>query len=120
MYEVLFYTTARGEAPVETFMNEMPAKARGKALGLIHRLSQEGPNLHRPQADHVRGKIWELRVSFGGNEYRVLYAFGPRQRIVLLHAFAKKTQAIPAGEIDVAQKRWAEVAPSLEKREGPA
>lgn len=117
MYEILFYTTARGEAPVETFMNEMPPKARGKALGLIDRLSREGPNLRRPQADHVRGKIWELRVSFGGNQYRILYAFAPRQRIVLLHAFAKKTQQIPAGEIELATKRWAEVAPSLEKVE---
>lgn len=63
----------------------------------------EGPNLPRPYADIVRGKIRELRVSFGSNEYRFLYFFFGK-RIIITHGFLKKTDRVPEGEIERAER----------------
>jgi len=49
----------------------------------------------------------ELRVRFGGTRYRVLYQRSGNL-FLLLHAFAKKTGAVPAGEKAVAHRRMAD------------
>jgi len=66
-------------------------------------LEERGPDLPRPFADTVRGKIRELRVSFQHHEYRFLYFFFGRI-IVMTHGFLKKSDKVPAGEINRAQK----------------
>ena len=60
--------------------------------------------------DHtqVRGKLWELRISLGRNEYRLLYFFMSGQVVIVAHGFQKKTQAIPEKEIGVAEARQSE------------
>jgi phage-related protein len=45
----------------------------------------------------------------GRHEVRVLYAFLPGQRIVLLHGFLKKTRSIPARELKTAHARLREL-----------
>jgi phage-related protein len=66
---------------------------------------QEGPQLRRPYADHVRGDLRELRMQFGRNEYRVFHFFVQGQRVVLVHAYAKKTQKLPEREMGTAEER---------------
>ena len=66
-------------------------------------LEWEGPNLPRPYADVVRGKIRELRVSFSGLHHRFLYVFHGK-RIVVTHGFIKKTAEIPEAEIARAER----------------
>lgn len=105
MYNVIFYTTARGDSPIDDFLDSMDIKARVKVLASINYLRHEGPNLPRPYADHVRGKIRELRIVFVSNQYRILYFFFARKTIVLLHGFRKKTQRIPIREIEQAELR---------------
>lgn len=114
MCRVEFYETAAGEAPVRRFLDDLPDKAATKVLGSIGYLQQNGPNLRRPHAAHVRGKLWELRVSLGRLEYRVFYAFLPGQRIVLLHGMQKKTQELPEREVQTAEDRWKD----FQKRQG--
>ncbi len=47
-----------------------------------------GPNLGRPRVDHVKGSehqnMKELRIQFKGDPVRILFAFDPRRRAVLL------------------------------------
>lgn len=105
MYRVYVYLSATGASPIEEFLEEMPKKHRAKVLASVDYLSEEGPALKRPHAAHVRGRLRELRVSRGRNEYRVIYFFMPGKRIVLTHAFQKKTRAIPRREIEVAETR---------------
>ena len=38
-------------------------------------LEKQGPNLKRPYADIVRGKIRELRIHYSSNQFRILYFF---------------------------------------------
>ena len=105
MYEIVFYTTARGDSPVEEFVNAMPGKEQRKVAGFLELLAQEGPQLRRPYADHVKGDLRELRMQFGRNEYRIFHFFIQEQRVVLVHAFAKKTQKLPEREIETAEER---------------
>ena len=103
MYEVIFYTTQRGDCPVDEFLDELQTKVRAKVLKWIEQLEREGPNLPRPYADVVQGKIRELRVGFASNHYRFLYFFHGK-KIVITHGFMKKTTKVPLPEIERAQK----------------
>ncbi len=49
--------------------------------------------------------IWEIRVQFGGNIFRLLGFFEKDNLIVLNHGFQKKTQKTPAKEITIAETR---------------
>lgn len=59
-------------------------------------------------AKHVRGKIWELRPEWSGNEYRFFYGAIVGQRFVILHAVQKKSQKLKEGDIVLAEQRYAD------------
>ena len=103
MYEVEFYKYRKGRCFATEFLNDLQTKIRAKVVKWIEKLEKEGPNLPRPYADIVRGKIRELRVSFGSNEYRFLYFFFGK-RIIITHGFLKKTDRVPEGEIERAER----------------
>ncbi len=103
MYEVRFYKDRKEGCFTTEFLDELQTKIRAKILKWMEKLGQEEPNLPRPYADIVRGKIRELRVSFGSNKYRFLYFFFG-ERIIITHGFLKKTDRIPEGEIGRADR----------------
>lgn len=92
---------------MDDFLDEVPEKARAKLMKWIKKLEAEGPNLPRPYADVVRGKIRELRVQFGGIQCRCLYFFDGK-RIVMTDGFVKKTDKVPEGEITRAESMMKE------------
>jgi len=47
--------------------------------------------------------LFEIRVIFGGNIFRIFCCFDEGELIVLFNAFQKKTQKTPPGEIDKAK-----------------
>ncbi|MBK8871259.1 MAG: type II toxin-antitoxin system RelE/ParE family toxin [Elusimicrobia bacterium] len=105
MYEIIYYETARGDQPVALFLDELQKKVRAKVFRyLADLLAVHGPNLKRPFADVVRGKIRELRVRFASDSVRVLYFFAGRE-IVLLHGILKKTQELSSADIETAERR---------------
>jgi phage-related protein len=55
---------------------------------------------------HLRNTdgIYEIRVQTGSDIYRIFCFFDNRSIIVIGHGFKKKTQRIPAKEIERAQK----------------
>jgi len=46
--------------------------------------------------------IWEVRISFSGNKYRILAFIYENSQLILTHGFIKKTQKIPKSEIEKA------------------
>lgn len=60
MYEVIFYNDRKGKCLTGEFLNEMQVKVRAKTKKWMQKLEQEGPNLPRPFADILKGKIREL------------------------------------------------------------
>ena len=105
MYEIIYYKSERGNSPIYDFWVELDEKTGAKVLTFFSILAERGPNLKRPYADHVRGKIRELRVPYGSNQYRVLYFFYHHRQIVLVHAFSKKTWKIREKDIVLAERR---------------
>lgn len=105
MYRIVFYRTRRGESPVEEFIRQMPESHQKKVAMVFELLAGQGPELRRPYADQVRGRMRELRIQFGRNEYRVFHYFVAGEYVVLLHGFQKKTQALPEREIRTAEAR---------------
>jgi len=47
--------------------------------------------------------IWEVRVQFGSNIYRLLGFFTSDKNLTLTHGFTKKAQKTPVGEIERAE-----------------
>lgn len=75
MFDLVFFTTERGASPIDAFLDGRDKKSRAKIAAYLSLLEDEGPNLRRPYADVVRGKIRELRFHYGSNQYRVLSSF---------------------------------------------
>jgi phage-related protein len=54
---------------------------------------------------HVEGTdLYEIRVSFGNNIFRIFCFFDKDRLVIILNGFQKKTQKIPRKEIDRAVK----------------
>ena len=104
MYKIKFYPTRRGDCLVKDFIQQMDKKSRAKIWRYIALLAEHGPNLLRPYADSVIGKIKELRIRLRAGNVRIFYFFFPERKIILLHAFKKKTQELPEKEIEQAKK----------------
>ena len=49
--------------------------------------------------------IWEVRIQFGGNIFRLLGFLDGEELLILTSGFAKKTQKTPRQEIATAEKR---------------
>ena len=108
MYNLILYTTERGDSPIDDFLDGLDSKARAKVAAHLSLLEEYGPNLKRPYADIIRGKIRELRIHYSSNQYRILYFFQVRDQVVLAHAFTKKTQQLKEKDIELAERRMEE------------
>lgn len=56
--------------------------------------------------DHLTGSdgIFEIRIEYGSNIYRVLCFFDKGNLVILINSFQKKSQKTPSKEIDLAEK----------------
>lgn len=98
---ITYYATARGDEPVREYLECLPAKERAKAKALVDFLSEKVV-LGEPYARKIRGyeNLYELRPG----PHRIFYCYH-EGRIVLLHAFRKKTDKTPQREIKTAFQR---------------
>ena len=48
--------------------------------------------------------LYEIRVEFGSNIFRVFSFFDEGKLIILINGFVKKTQKTPKKEIEIAEK----------------
>jgi phage-related protein len=68
-----------------------------------------GGNLGMPHTKALGDGLFELRMKSAEGIGRVFFCTLVRQRIVMLHSFIKKTQKIPAKELELALSRMQEV-----------
>jgi len=106
-WKVVFYETEAGESPVWDFIFSLPSKDQAKVVRALDLLEELGLELRAPYVRSVTGrrKLWELRVKGVGGTYRILYFAFTGRRMVMLHAFAKKTKKTPRREIAMDEKR---------------
>jgi len=100
--EVIFYQDAQGKTPrLIEWLDALSPKARVKCLVRLKRLEDLGHELRRPEADFLRGGIYELRATYQGVHYRMLYFFHERKAVVVTHGVVKERE-VPSQEIDKA------------------
>lgn len=78
-------------------------------VGDLLRLLQEGEQLGMPQSrpmKQVGSSAFEIRVKDKEGIYRVFYVLYDKYRILVPHAFTKKTQKTSIQEIETAKKRF--------------
>lgn len=111
MFKVYYFTTASGRNPVKEFIDRYDHRTRAKLLAVIEYLEHYGFHLETKYLHRMRGTktLWELRIAYAGNQYRIFLAKIGDKEIALLHAIVKKTQKVPRKEIDVAEKRFLEM-----------
>src|SRR5690348_18212243 len=81
-------------------------KVQAKCIERIDRLAQMGHELRRPEADYLRDGIYELRASYQGVHFRMLYFFHQQEAIVVSHGLAKE-QRVQFREVELARRRKA-------------
>jgi len=72
----------------ELWWNSLTIAEQESVAHSVKILIDQGVNLRRPFADTIRGSVFpnmrELRCQHEGQPYRVLYAFDPRRKAMLL------------------------------------
>jgi phage-related protein len=106
MREVEFYRTRSGRSPVHEFLAQLPLKAASKIRWVLQDVLI---------SDHVSTKffkklrgtehLWEIRVEYGGEAFRLLSFLNGARVVVVLTAFSKKTERTPPLEIELAHQR---------------
>lgn len=83
-----------------------PVQVRAVLIKIIERIEAIGlTKMREPHVKHLRGKIWEMRPSAGGNDGRALYVTAKGSRVVIVAAFTKKSQKTPQKWLDLAEER---------------
>jgi phage-related protein len=106
MRQVSFYRTQSGRCPVEEFLDSLTGKQAQKVAWVLQ-LIEELPVVPKQYFKRLLGTdgIWEVRVQFGGNIFRILGFVDSDELLVLTNGFAKKTQQTPRQEITLAEQR---------------
>ena len=101
---VAFYETPAGGRIVRDWLKSLDGADR-RAIGLdLMRVQFRWP-VGMPLCGPLGGGLWEVRTSLSGNRIaRLLFAF-VEGRLIALHGSIKKTQKIPAAELEIARKR---------------
>ena len=76
---------------------------------LVELLIEYGPNLRLPHSRAFGSGLFELRPKGGAGIGRAFYCFQIGKRVVVLHAFIKKTPQTPDRELKLARKRLKEI-----------
>ncbi len=106
MKTIIFYETSSGKCPVEEFLESLTSKQAQKAawvLSLIEDLPSV-PTKFFKKLVHT-DDIWEVRINYSNNIFRLLGFFDGPNIILLNHAFQKKTQKTPLRDIKIAEDR---------------
>jgi len=76
---------------------------------LVELLAEHGPNLRLPHSRALGAGLFELRPRGRTGIGRAFYCFVVARRIVVVHAFIKKSQQTPDKELQLARKRAKEL-----------
>jgi phage-related protein len=87
----------------------LPAGIRARYVHLTERMVTFGPDLGMPHTRPLGKGLFELRMKSKEGIGRVFFCTLPGRRIIMLHAFVKKSQKTPAKELKIARTRQKEV-----------
>jgi phage-related protein len=106
MREIVFYETWSGRSPVAEFIGSLSDREQDKiawVFKLICESDRVSGNYLKKLTDTEQ--LWEIRTEYANKAFRMLGFFDGNQLIVLVSAFAKKSDQTPIGEIRTAEER---------------
>jgi len=92
------------EKSVEKFIKLLDEKSTAKILRSIDLLEEFNYKLGMPHCKKISKAIFELRVR-GKDEIRIFYTTN-KNKIILFHAFIKKSNRIPRKELELGKKKF--------------
>jgi len=106
MRTVNFYRLPNGTSPVEEFLDSLTGKQAQKVLWVLQLIEElnEIPRQYFKKLVDSEG-IWEVRIQFGNDIFRLFGFFDGGTLLILTNGFAKKTQKTPMQVIALAVRR---------------
>ena len=98
------YYHPRVLATIEDWPVDVVADAR-----LVELLSKHGPAVGMPHSRALGQGLFEMRPRGRSGSGRALYCFVQDRRIVIVHAFLKKTRTTPGHDLAIARQRTKEI-----------
>ena len=93
-------------------LDALPPDMRAKLDHIVHMIEQLGLHqVREPYIKPLRDKLWEMRIRGRDGIARAIYVTAKERRIVILHAFIKKTRRTPVTAIRTALSRMRELEP---------
>jgi phage-related protein len=95
---------------VEGELLSLSKEMQARFLRISELLERFGPQqVGLPHVRPLGDKLWEMRLNGPDGIGRAIYTAQSGRRLVVLHAFVKKTQKTPRSAIDLALKRFKEL-----------
>ena len=104
--KIVFYRLENNKCPVENFLESLSNKQVEKVFFVLELIETIDiiPRKFFKKLE-ATDNIWEVRVQYGNNIFRLFGFFDGNDLVVLNHAFTKKTQKVPNKEIKIAEQR---------------
>lgn len=101
---VIFYKAEDGKSPIKDFLDSLPGKVAQKVTWVLSLLEELDivPASYFKKLVGSEG-IWECRIQFGSDAYRIFCFFEGNSVVVLTHGLVKKTRKTPKNEIERAE-----------------
>lgn len=106
MKSISFYRTQSGKCPIEKHFDTLTDAQVAKITWVLKLIRERDyiPTKYFKKLVNT-DDIWEVRVGFGTNIFRILGFIHNNDLIILTNSFQKKSQKTPAKEIKLAEKR---------------
>lgn len=97
---------------VDAEIEALPKDMQAAFLRLAERVEAVGlERIGAPHVKHLQGKLWEMRLTGRDGIARAIYVTATGRRIVVVHAFVKKSQKTPRAALELAEQRAKEIHP---------
>ena len=91
-------------------LDALAPDVRQRFLRIAQLIEEHGlAAMHEPYVKHLEGKLWEMRMKGRDGIARAIYVTAKGERVVVVHAFVKRTQKTPQGALETARQRAKEV-----------
>src|SRR5438445_9391997 len=103
-WQIVYYSEQLQQA-----IRDLPANLRARYVHLVERMAAFGPDLGMPHTRAFGKGLFELRMKAKEGIGRVFFCTLPARRIMMLHAFIKKSGKTPATDLKIARNRLKEI-----------
>ena len=110
MFRVVAWRVEVLDQRVVKELDALAQDVRQRLLRISELIEEHGLSAMRePHVKHLEGKLWEMRMKGRDGIARAIYVTARGERVVVVHAFIKKTQKTPRSALEIARTRAKEV-----------